>query len=311
MNLKQPLGVLTDHSSPDQLNDVSPIEIQDMTLARDKLDRKEALATSSSPISPLGESSPSVTAGKIHGQGGKESLEQTVHSQSSPSIDQQLEPEDTAQSSGASCASRTTPASSRTSHIQIGERKASKIKPTSGQTLLRASSSPRDTSDAGCRLRTAASAPCMSSPNGYNARSRAWLHRRSNDFNPLDGSLRAGALDSPSPCGQEDSFPWSPFDCSSQRVDQSAEYSPSTTDRKPYSMPSDFEHSKATPESVLYERVPRIDFASIDAVSRTQDIIEILDTVLWLARTHNGSGLKDIATYTEAFRTSSRHQFAY
>lgn len=49
-------------------------------------------------------------------------------------------------------------------------------------------------------------------------------------------------------------------------------------------------------------RVPRTDFANADAASRTQDIIEILDTVLWLAKTHNGAGLRNIARYTSNFR---------
>lgn len=80
---------------------------------------------------------------------------------------------------------------------------------------------------------------------------------------------------------------------------------------EPPSMRSNFAYADVDSTHILHTTVPRIDFASADAASRTQDIIEILDAVLLLARTHNGSGLKAIADYTSAFRVSTSQSYGY
>lgn len=55
-------------------------------------------------------------------------------------------------------------------------------------------------------------------------------------------------------------------------------------------------------------RLPRTEREEEGAASRTQDIIEILDTVLWLAKTHNGACLRRIAQYTSNFRAPPQYE---
>lgn len=70
-------------------------------------------------------------------------------------------------------------------------------------------------------------------------------------------------------------------------------------------------HDNVSQGRLRGDRVPWTDFTNAEAALRTRDIIEILDTVLWLAKRHDGACLKDIADYAAAFHIQARCDYPY
>lgn len=232
-------------------------------------------------------------------------------------IDLQLKPKDSMQGSDCLCESPTLPPVLHTQRNQDLERRTRAALGGRSNTSTvdppgrRSDSCPRGpeamTGSSGRRLKTAASTPSLRSPND----SSAFSQERNPGPHTVDALSRVRVPESPSPWAPSEPLCWTPFDHSSKHIVPSRDRFPPSGEDRPVYMQSNFAYRDVSSDHVLYDRVPRIDFASTDAAARTQDIVEILDAVLWLARTHNGSGLKDIASYTAAFRTSSRQGYPY